>query len=734
MSEQELHHSFSVKGMTCASCVRIVERNLNKLDGVDFVSVNLATHKAYVVTDESVDEDDIKRSVDESGYTYVKEESGGDMLETEFAESRRRIRFSLALTLPLMALMILHMSGVHIPYWFLIETIVAGGVIAIPGRQSLSSALTALKHGHTNMNTLVSLSAMVSWFTALLSAVGLLEISFGSIAAMILTFHMGGRYIEARLKYQAAGDVRSILNMRARDARLITESGIEEVPVEAVKAGSLVMVRTGEKIPLDGKIIEGSAVVDESMVTGEPVPVSYGENDQVIGGTIVQHGSVKIEVEKVGEDTFLSQMIKLVEEAQSSRAPLQALADRISYYFVPSIILVALISGLSWFFFYPSLQPLLQWASGFFFWIRPDMGPTITALFVFVTVLVIACPCALGLATPIALIAGSGRAARQGILIKNGEALQNSKSLKYMLMDKTGTITRGHPEVNDSSLSKEDLLPFAALESHSVHPLAVAVVEYVFGTPNPDTTPTVTEIEETAGRGIRGRVDGLEYGIGKPRDKTAYAELMNRSLTVLELEKNGEAAGWIAISDPIKPEAQEAIQALHALDMQVVMLTGDSEATARSVAAQVGIDEVIAGVTPDKKAETVRRYRRNQAAVGMVGDGINDAAALKTADVGYAIGTGTDLSIESADIVLLQESLTSLPEAVNISRQTVRTITQNLFWAFFYNLVALPLAVLGFLHPVIAELAMLFSSINVILNSLKINRGGRKNEIPASSS
>ncbi|MDY7030027.1 MAG: heavy metal translocating P-type ATPase, partial [Spirochaetota bacterium] len=454
---------------------------------------------------------------------------------------------------------------------------------------------------------------------------------------------------------------------------------------------------------------------------------------QVIGGTIVQQGSLRIEVEKVGEDTFLAQMIRLVDEAQSARVPLQALADRISFYFVPIILVLAFVSAFGWYLLYSELQPLLRWASGFLFWIQADPGPLAAGLFVFVTILVIACPCALGLATPIALVAGSGKAARNGILIKNGEALQHSRSLRYMLMDKTGTLTRGKPRVAATSLSNEELLPVAAVESHSVHPLAAAIVDYVNETagetgPAVDPDVKVGDLKETSGEGISGRVDGHLYRIGKPADASRYAEHMEKGRTVVEIERDNAPFGWIAIADPIKPDAAEAIADLKKMGIIAVMVTGDAETTARAVADQVGIHEVMAGISPDRKAEIVRHYRRKGDPVGMVGDGINDAAALKTADVGFAIGTGTDLSIESADIVLIRDSLSTLSSAVSVSRQTVTAIKQNLFWAFFYNLIALPLAVMGFLHPIIAELAMLFSSINVILNSLKINLGGNKNE------
>ena len=728
MNSIEIHHSFSVEGMTCASCARIVERSLKKIEGINFVSVNLATHKAYVVSDDSVQIDDIEKTIRDSGYSYNKEVPGDDILKRQFTEARRNIFTALSVTLPLMVLMIFHMAGFHVPYFFLLETAAAGFVLFLPGWSTIHSAFVALRHGHTNMNTLVSVSAFVSWLTAALSAAGIQDISFGSIAAMILSFHLMGRYIEARLKHKAAQDVRALLEIQAKSARVLTGSRVEEVPVEAVKPGAVVLVRTGEKIPLDGRIIEGSALIDESMVSGEPLPAARKISDQVIGGTIVQRGSIKIEVEKVGEDTFLARMIRLVDEAQSTRVPLQALADRISVFFVPIILLLAVLSGLVWFLFYPELQPLFRWASGFLFWVQPDPGPLTAGLFVFVTVLVIACPCALGLATPMALVAGSGKAARAGILIRNGEALQHTRALKYLLMDKTGTITRGKPQVIDTSLGREDLEAIAAIESHSIHPLAAAIVEYVHGTDGPGETLMIDQLEEVSGEGISGRIGGHSYKAGKPEDPSLYTSRMKNGHTVVEIEKDGKSAGWIAVADPIKPEASAVIRGLKKMGIHPVMLTGDAETTARAVAEQIGIDEVIAGVTPDRKAEIVRSYRMKGDPVGMVGDGINDAAALKTADVGFAIGSGTDLSIESADIVLIRDKLTTLEAAISVSKQTVKAIRQNLFWAFFYNVVALPLAVMGFLHPIIAELAMLFSSINVILNSLKINIGENKDE------
>jgi len=719
-AEEKNHFSFAVEGMTCASCARIVERGLKKIEGIEYVSVNLATEKAYVVGNTSINEEILQQAVEKTGYHYSADLPADDVLEQKFKEAGKRALIAGGVTIPLMVLMIFHMSGIHIPGFALIETVAGLYLILGPGKNTLKGASIALTHGHANMDTLVSIGAVAAWLTAPLSLTPLKLLSFGTIGAMVIAFHLAGRYIEAKLKRKASRDIRAILAGEARAARVETGDTIREVPIESVRIDSILVVRGGEKVPLDGEIIEGSCAVDESMITGEPIPVSKQTGEEVIGGTILSSGFIRVRVSKVGADTFLSRMIKLVEDAQSSTVPLQAFADRISLVFVPVVISIALIAAVVWGLAYDSLTPLLVRASQILPWVRPDMGAAATAIFVFVATMVIACPCALGLATPMALVAGSGAAARRGIILKNGEAIGNARSLSTVLLDKTGTLTQGSPSVDSTNLSDTALAAVASIESASVHPLAKAVVSYA--EEKKLTLPSASEISEETGRGIAGNCNGSLYHIGRPEDDSRYKELTQTGATVIEVRGNEGILGWIAIRDPLKSDAAGMIARLKELGITPVMLTGDQKHTALAVASELGIDEVRARVKPEEKAAIVREYQGKGEIVAMVGDGINDAASLKTADIGIAIGSGTDLSIESADLVLVSDRLDRIADAITISRKTVRTIRQNLFWAFFYNLIALPAAAAGLLHPAIAEAAMSFSSINVILNSLRIRR------------
>jgi len=455
------------------------------------------------------------------------------------------------------------------------------------------------------------------------------------------------------------------------------------------------------------------------MITGEPVRVFRKEGAEVTGGTVLENGSIRFRVTRTGGDTFLARMIKLVEDAQSSKVPIQAFADRVTNYFVPAVFLIAFISALAWGFNYESLKPYLTWLSQYLPWIKTDSGALSASIFVFIAVLVIACPCALGLATPMALIAGSGLAAKQGLLIKNGEVIQSAETVDVVFLDKTGTLTLGRPEVTEDSLGSEAVSIAMALESVSIHPIAEAVMRYCRGR-GVSTARTLEDIKETAGEGITALYNGEKYSLGRPLDSSLYSVMMSRGKTVVELRKGDSIIGFIAVSDPVKDDAAEAVAIMKKLGIKPVMLTGDTRATAEAVAALVGIDEIIAGVRPHEKLYALQERQKLGERVCMVGDGINDAAALKAADIGIALGTGTDLSIESADIIITGGKLTSVPAAMKISRVTFSKIRQNLFWAFFYNMAALPAAVAGIMHPAIAELCMILSSVNVILNSTGI--------------
>ncbi len=707
--------SFSVQGMTCATCVKNVERALKKLDGVKYVSVNLATEKAVLISQEAIPMNKIKKAVSDVGYKVSEEIPTEDLIEKRFKESRKDMYISVGITIPLMILMILNMSGLHIPFMLLIELIGGAATIFIPGRKTLKSAWIALSHLHTNMDTLVSLGAISAWATTVLAIIGLDILSFG------ITLNLVGRYIEARMKHSASREIKLLLSMKVDKANVITDQGVVELPIETVKIGDLILVRQGEKIPLDGTIVEGQASINESMISGEPLPVLKGEKDPVVSGTIVESGLLKIKVEKVGEDTFLNQMIKLVEEAQSSKVPIQALADRITLYFIPTVFSLAVLSGMLWFFQYETFQPFLINASNVIPWVLTGAGPLSTAIFSFVATLVIACPCALGLATPMALVAASSVSAKKGLIIKNGEAIQTAKDIDTILMDKTGTLTKGQPSVIEHNLDDETFLIISEIEKNSTHPLAKAIVEYAQEHIK-NQNVEIEGIEEITGKGIVGTYKNNEYYIGKPRDAKPYQEFMENAETVIEVSKNEKIVGYIRIADAIKSDAVEAIKKLKEMGMEPIMVTGDNENTARAVAKKVGIDRVFANISPQNKVEIVRKYQIEGKKVGMIGDGINDAAALKSSDMGIAIGNGTDLAIESADVIISQGEISKVIDAIKISEITFKKIKQNLFWAFFYNIIAIPLAMIGILHPAIAEIAMLFSSINVIYNSSRITK------------
>lgn len=717
----EKKFSFSVQGMVCAMCVKNVENAVKKLDGVKYVSVNLATQKAFVIANDNISFEDIKKAIEKAGYKATMEAHTEDLIEKQFQEAKRNMNLSLYITIPLMLLMIIHMSGIHIPYFIVIELIASTAVIFITGRKMLRNAWVALIHSHTNMDTLLSIGAISAWLTNILAILGLDVLSFGTVAAMIITLNLIGRYIESRMKSNAAKEIRLLISLKANTANVLNNETIIETPIDAVKLGEIIIIRQGEKIPLDGKIIEGKASINVSMVTGEPLPVYKTVNDNVISGTIVENGIINVKVEKVGEDTFINQMIKLVEEAQSSKVPIQALADKITRYFVPIVLILALLSFVFWFFNYELYLPFLHKAANIFPWIITDAGALSTAIFSFVATLVIACPCALGLATPMALVTSSGVAAKKGLIIKNGEAIQMAKDINVILFDKTGTITTGQLTVVDHNLDDEVLNVIANIEENSIHPLAKAIVNYVIDK-DKFKKITITNVEEISGQGIKGEFNNDIFNIGKPIYPENYLNFLENRETVLEVTKDDEIIGYIRISDTLKSNAANTIAKIKELGLITAMVTGDNEITAHAIANRISIDEVWAGVSPEKKVNIIRKYQIEGKKVMMVGDGINDAAALKAAEIGVAIGTGSDLTIESADIIISKGDISKILDAINLSKLTFKKIKQNLFWAFIYNIIAVPMAMMSLLHPIIAEAAMLLSSINVIYNSGRIKK------------
>jgi Cu+-exporting ATPase len=717
----EKKFSFSVQGMVCAMCVKNVENAVKKLDGVKYISVNLVTQKAFVIANDNISFEDIQKAIEKAGYRATMDVPTEDLIEKQFKEARRNMMISLYITIPLMLLMILHMSGIHIPYFTIIELLASTAVIFVTGRKMLRNAWVALLHSHTNMDTLLSIGAIAAWITNILAIAGLDILSFGTVAAMLITLNLIGRYIESKMKSNAAKEIRLLISLKANTANVLTNEAIVETPIDAVKLGETIIVRQGEKIPLDGKIIDGKASINESMVTGEPLPVYKSINDNVISGTIVESGIINVKVEKVGDDTFINQMIKLVEEAQSSKVPIQAMADKITRYFVPIVLILAILSFVFWFFNYELYLPFLHRAANIFPWIMTDAGALSTAIFSFVATLVIACPCALGLATPMALVNASGVAAKKGLIIKNGEAIQMAKDINVILFDKTGTITTGQLTVIDHNLNNEVFNILANIEANSIHPLAKAIVNYA-NEKNIFQKITITEIDEISGQGIIGKYNNDIYKIGKPIYSEKYLEFLQQRETVLEAIKNDEVIGYIRVSDTLKSDAADTITKIKELGLTTAMVTGDNEITAKSIANNIAIDEVWAGVSPDKKVDIIRKYQIEGKKVMMVGDGINDAAALKAAEIGVAIGTGSDLTIESADIIISKGNLSKILDAIYLSQLTFKKIKQNLFWAFIYNVIAIPMAMMAILHPIIAEAAMLLSSINVIYNSGRIKK------------
>ena len=708
-------HTFRVAGMTCAACARRVEMSLKKLEAVKFAAVNLATESAFVVLQEGLPREALYQAVSRAGYE-VTEDTPEDMEQKRYRRQLRSVFLAWIITGPLMVLMLFHMGGYHVPFYGGMEIFGGAVVLFWAGYPSFKGAWIALSHYHANMDVLVVFGALAAWSTALLELFGIPVASFGAVGAMIMGLHLTGRFIESWLRDRATREVRQLMDLQVTEVRLLDEQGNPfMVPLEAVSPGAVALLRPGERIPGDGILWEGETSVDEAMITGEALPVSKKPGDSLVGGSLNLTGSFRMEITGLGEESFLAQMIALVQEAQGAKIPIQALADRITGFFVPLIMALAVGGGLFWYFFNFRFGSLVvEWFS-FLPWVCP-LDSLSMGIFVFVATVVIACPCALGLATPMALMVGVGRASRKGLIIRNAEAIQTARDIDTLVLDKTGTLTEGTPSVVEHTLSPEDLSRAVALEGESNHPLAKAIASLE----NPGASPKVREVHEIAGEGIVGLVEGKTLFVGRPEKPEIYQEKLDQGLTVVEARSEGQILGALMIADPLREGVSASIARLQELGILVVMATGDNPGAARVVGEQIGISRIYAGVRPEEKLDIVRTLQGEGRRVAMVGDGMNDAAALKGADVGLAMGSGTDLAMESADIVVVRGHVDRVLEALEISRSTFRVIRQNLFWAFAYNFVAIPLALLGVLHPVIAEAAMGLSSISVILNSLRI--------------
>lgn len=744
MSKQK---EYIIEGMSCASCAMTIENAVSKIPGVAKASVNLATEIMTVEANDSVTPEDIAKVVDGVGYgarprgKSVEEEleEKNEKKEAHLREMKRNLTISAIFTVPLLFIAMADMIGIPMPAFLspmqspvsyaLIQLALVLPIVWI-GRRFFVDGFKALSKGHPNMDSLVALGTSAAFLYSLYGTYHVLEGHahfamnlYYESAGVILTLITLGKYFEDVSKGKTSMAIQTLVGLAPKMATVLRDGQEVEVPVEEVQVGDLIRVKPGEKVPVDGVVTEGNSTVDESMLTGESIPVSKTVGDEVIGASLNKTGSFILKATKIGKDTALSQIIQLVEQAQGSKAPIAKLADKVSGVFVPIVIALALVSGLAWYFL--------------------GQESWVFALTITISVLVIACPCALGLATPTAIMVGTGKGAENGILLKSGEALEEANHVNMVVFDKTGTITNGTPVVTDvvtaDSTDADALIRLAAsLEVASEHPLGEAIVAKA--KEQGAAFDEVTNFEAIPGFGIKGHVGETLVFLGNEKwmrenglatvgmnDKANH--FAEQGKTPLYIGYNDAVQGLIVVADTVKESSARAIQTLHEMGIQVAMMTGDHERTAQAIAAEVGIDRVFSEVLPQDKANYVSKLQEEGYIVAMVGDGINDAPALAQAQVGIAIGTGTDVAIESADAVLMKSDLMDVPAMLKLSRATIRNIKENLFWAFAYNIIGIPFA-MGVLHlfggpllnPMIAGAAMSFSSVSVVLNALRLKR------------
>lgn len=714
---------FQIKGMHCASCVTVIEKGLKKTLGVINANVNLTTEKATIDYDPTkTDEKKLIETIKNRGYGAYPAKDGfkPNLQKKEITKLRKLFYFSLLFAIPVFVIgMVFMWMGIEVPYESYILWLLATPVQFIVGAQFYKGTWAALKNKSANMDTLVALGTSAAYFYslyAILFAPGTGQ--YFEASAVLITLVILGKYLEAAAKAKTSGAIKKLIQLAPKKAIVIRDKKEIIISVSDIRLNDIILVKPGGKIPVDGIITEGNSSVDEAMITGESMPVEKKKGDQVIGGTINKQGSFKFKATKIGKDTTLSHIIKLIEEAQGKKAPIQRFADVVSSYFVPIVILIAIITFFSWIYLFNST--------------------TSFALIASVAVLVIACPCALGLATPTAIMVGTGKGAKNGILIKGGDALETAHKLKFIIFDKTGTITKGTPEVTDvisyKKTKKEVLTLAASIEKQSEHPLAEAIVEHAKGI----TLKKVTGFKAIPGHGVNAKIGKKVYHLGNQKfmwdlkikiNSKDYQELEEQGKTVMFLAEQKKLIGIIAVADEIKKTSKGAVTYLEKLGLKVYMMTGDNKKTAQAIAKKAGIKNIFAEVLPEDKAKYVKKLQK-YGKVAMVGDGINDAPAIAQADIGIAMGSGTDVAMETGNIVLMKNDLMDVPRSIKLSRLTMTKIKQNMFWALFYNTLGIPIAagvlypITGWLlNPMIAGAAMAMSSVSVVLNSLALRKG-----------
>jgi len=739
MSDQTQSATFSVTGMTCATCALRIEKGLKNTEGVSRASVNLATEKATVEYAPGMIEDgQFEKLIRDLGYEAVldagQEEEAGivtnatdrekELRQREIRKLRLSFIVSAALSLPLLAAMFAGLFRIEALMFLhnpILQLALATPVQFVIGFRFYRHAFKSIKSASPGMDVLVALGTSAAYAYSIYNGffrslpAGENPALYFEASAIIITLVLLGKLLEAAAKGRTSEAIKRLIGLQPKTARVLREGREVDIPIAELAVGQTVLVRPGERIPVDGQILDGSSAVDESMITGESIPVEKTAGDRVIGATINTFGAFTFRADKVGRDTMLAQIIRVVEEAQGSKAPIQRLADKVAGIFVPVVLGVAAITFLVW---------LLA------------AGDLTRGLISAVAVLVIACPCAMGLATPTAIMVGTGKGAENGVLIRSGESLELAHRLDAVVLDKTGTITQGEPVLTDvvslNGWSRPEILRLAgAVEKNSEHPLGVTIAEAARG--QLDHIEEIRDFRAIPGKGVSARIDSHKVLVGTRgflHESAVFIEpiedrieqLEAEGKTVMLLSVDGEVQGLLAVADRVKDSSRAAVRTLKSMGLEVYMITGDNRRTAEAIGRAVGVDQVMAEVVPESKAQAVEQIRRQGKTVAMVGDGINDAPALVTADIGMAMGTGTDIAMESADITLMNGDLMSVATAIQLSQRTMRKIKQNLFWAFFYNTIGIPIAALGMLNPIIAGAAMAFSSVSVVSNSLSLKR------------